>query len=358
MRYRAIVILAASVLTACGNRGGALKGDDGGRLHYINEENRVTVMTLKRTAFPVQILSNGRLSAGRKAALSFHTTGNVSYLHGGNGTRVAKGEVIAKIDRPDFEIALESAEIALDKARLDYLDRLAGLGYSAKDTADIPADVKAMAKMRSGYTAAQNALTRARYDMDGVVLKAPFPGVLADISTKLYDSAPTGALCSLIDDSAMDVTFTVMESDYARISIGMDIRVIPFADASSEYRGKVTRINPVVGVNSLISVEGSIPGRSGLFDGMNVHVIVEKTLPDRLVVPKEAVVIRDNMNVLFTYSDDGVAHWVYVNILNANSESYSVEANSSRGAVLSEGDRVITSGNLNLADGSKVFLVD
>ena len=91
---------------------------------------------------------------------------------------------------------------------------------------------------------------------------------------------------------------------------------------------------------------------------MNVHVIVEKTLPDRLVVPKEAVVIRDNMNVLFTYSDDGVAHWVYVNILNANSESYSVEANSSRGAVLSEGDRVITSGNLNLADGSKVFLVD
>ena len=45
-----------------------------------------------------------------------------------------------------------------------------------------------------------------------------------------------------------------------------------------------------------------------------------------------------------------------MNILNANSESYVVEANSDRGATLSEGEQVIVSGNLNLADGSDVAL--
>ena len=65
--------------------------------------------------------------------------------------------------------------------------------------------------------------------------------------------------------------------------------------------------------------------------------------------------IRDNLDVLFRYCD-GKAEWVYVTLLGANSESYALVANESRGAVLSEGDMVIVSGNLNLADGSIVQL--
>ena len=48
--------------------------------------------------------------------------------------------------------------------------------------------------------------------------------------------------------------------------------------------------------------------------------------------------------------------WTYVHTLLANTDSFVVEANISRGAELNEGDRVIVSGNLNLADGSKVVL--
>ena len=63
-----------------------------------------------------------------------------------------------------------------------------------------------------------------------------------------------------------------------------------------------------------------------------------------------------NAAVLVRYGEGGKAEWVYVHTVRANSESYAVTANTDRGATLEEGDRVIVSGNLNLADGSKVVL--
>lgn len=356
MKHILTLLLGLTALTACGTRGGKTTDSPQARRDWQPEENKVEVITLQRTDFPVQILSNGRLSAMRKATLSFRTSGTISRLNVSPGSRVEKGAVIAQLDRPDLDLALESAQIALQRARLDLLDRLAGLGYTPKDTASIPADILEMARMRSGYTAARNALAKARYDRDGAVLKAPFTGRVADLSARVHDPAPSSALCTLLDDSAMEVQFTVMEADYARVSRGMAIRVRPFTDGSQEYRGQVTGINPSVGKNGLVTLTGSVPGASGLLDGMNVHVLLEKTLPGRLVVPKGAVVIRDNLPVLFTLTEEGTARWVYVNLLESNAESYAVEANGDRGATLAPGERVIVSGNLNLADGSAVVL--
>jgi hypothetical protein len=70
-------------------------------------------------------------------------------------------------------------------------------------------------------------------------------------------------------------------------------------------------------------------------------------------VKKSAVVIRDNLEVLFRY-ENGKALWTYVHTSLANSREYVVEANEERGATLNIGDVIITSGNLNLADGSAV----
>ena len=89
---------------------------------------------------------------------------------------------------------------------------------------------------------------------------------------------------------------------------------------------------------------------------MNVKVTVEKTVANQLVVPRSAVVIRDNMNVLFTYQPNGTARWVYVTIIASNRDSFVVEPNSERNSQLSEGEKVIISSNLNLADGSEVRL--
>ena len=358
MKINRIIPLLLVLLsgTGCDNPKRTSEDTDSGRLVFEKEDNKVEVITLQRTDFPLQILSNGKIRARRKASLSFRTQGTIARVNVRNGGRIARGAVIARLDRPDLELAVESARIALDRAQLDMKDFLAGQGYGAADSAAVPRDVMEIARMRSGYTAARNALAKARYELEGAVLRAPFSGIVADLAARDFDPAPATPLCTLIEDGRMDVEFTVMEADYGKITPGMSLRVTAFADGAPECKGAVTEINPSVGKNGLVTVRGSVPGGAGLVDGMNVRVVLEKSLPGRLVVPKEALVIRDGLPVLFTYTDDGLAHWTYVRILESNSESYAVEANSERNARLAEGDRVIVRGNLNLADNSKVSL--
>ena len=151
----------------------------------------------------------------------------------------------------------------------------------------------------------------------------------------------------------MEATFSVMESEYHLLQKGLKVQVEPFAGEGRRLAGVITAINPAVDKNGQISVTASVRNDGSLVDGMNVRVLVEKDIPGQLVVPRSAVVIRDNMNVLFRYSG-GKAQWTYVNILHSSGDSYSVEANADRAAELSPGDTVIVSGNLNLADGSQV----
>lgn len=342
------------VVLSCGNTPSEELKD--GKAVAVPEVNEVEVIALERTDFADQLLSNGKLKAGRRASLSFGADGVVSALNVSNGGRITAGSIIAELDRPDLKLSLDAAQIALEKAELDFYDVLAGQGYAAKDTASVPENILAMAKMRSGYTSARNSLERAKLDYEGAVLKAPYSGKVADLKLKEYDRTTSDPFCIVIDDSSLDVDFSVMESEYAFLEKGLQVRVIPFADPSKSVTGSVSEINPTVDKNGQISVRATVRNDGTLIDGMNVKVIVERMMPGQLVVPRSAVVVRDNLDVLFTYTDDGVAHWTYVNIIRSNGDSHVVTANADRGAKLNEGDKVIVKGNLNLADGSKVQL--
>lgn len=348
--------VAAFLLSVSGCASG---NDDGqvrtGKLEYEPETNHVEVIRLERGDFTRQLIANGHLSARKKISMHFGTQAVVSEIAVRNGQSVKAGEVIASQDAEDKVLALESARISLDKAELDYLDVLAGQGYQAGDTVSVPANVRTMARVRSGYDAALVSFARAEHDWEGTVLKAPFDGKIADVKIHRYDMSGSDPFCTLIDDSVFDVDFSVMESEYPFIGTGLPIKVIPFFGDGKVLPGKITAINPKVTENGQVAVTAEVANDGTLIDGMNVRIIVERTVPGMLVVPKSAVLIRDNKEVLFRYSG-GKSRWTYVNVLMSNAESHAVTANVDRGAELSPGDTVIVSGNLNIADGSSVVI--
>jgi multidrug efflux pump subunit AcrA (membrane-fusion protein) len=142
------------------------------------------------------------------------------------------------------------------------------------------------------------------------------------------------------------------------LSKGLDVKVTPFADDAKTFKGTITSINPVVDDKGQIQVRARINNDGSLIDGMNVKIVIERMIHDMLVIPKSAVVSRDNQDVLFKYSNDGKAHWTYIDILYSNGDSYAVTQNNDRNAILEEGDTIIVSDNLNLADMSDVKIKD
>lgn len=352
----AMLLLVSAWGCRQGDRTGEASTSDS-KLQYEAEKNEVEVMTLERGVFTRQLISNGRLSAQARSSLSFRGTGTIEKVNARNGETVREGSVIASLERTDKAISLQSARIALEKAELDLYDVLAGQGYMTKDTSSVPASVLKMARMRSGYDAALNSLRQAEYEYDGAVITAPFTGKVADIKLRSYDQATSEPFCTLIDDSSFNVDFTVLESEYGFLEKGLKVRVTPFASDSKHIYGEITSINPTVDEKGQVCVTATIRNDGTLIDGMNVKVTVEKDVPGQLVVPKSAVVIRDNLEVLFRYKD-GKALWTYVHTLMSSGDSYAVVANADRGAELNEGDQVIISGNLNLAEGSSVTVKD
>lgn len=359
MDVRRMIMGAAVLAVILAGCKGKTAGDEGRdrKLQYTPEVNKVEVLELKRCDFMRQLIANGKLSASLKSALSFNTSGVVSELYVSDGQSVRAGDVLARLDPMEKKLALESAGIALEKAEIDFYDVLAGQGYRAKDTLSVPADVLKMAKMRSGYRSALNSYERASLDFGRTVLKAPFSGKVADVKFRKYDNVSSGAFCTLIDDSRLDVYFSVLESEYHFLKTGLEVSVTPFTGDGKVLKGSITEINPTVDKHGLVAVRARVYNDGSLIDGMNVKVIVGRTVQDVLVVPKSSVVIRDNQEVLFRYRD-GKAMWTYVHVLMSNSSSHVVTANMDRGAELDEGDMIIVSGNLNLGDGSSVQITE
>lgn len=317
--------------------------------------NPVDTIVLRRGTFRSQLISNGKLRAQQKSDLRFAAAGTVTWLAGGNGTAVRAGAQIARIDDREAQIRLEQARQAMHKADLDLQDALLGFGYDVADTARVPDETMRIARLRSGYDAAVTGLRSARLAADNCVLTAPFGGRIANLKTKLHENPKGDFFCSVINDRSFDVEFNILESELSSVRPGQEVRVATFVEPTKRYAGRVVQVNPTVDEKGQITVTANIPNPGTLIDGMNVKVFVESSVGDKLVVPKSAVLVRDDREVLFRYDrETGRAMWTYVLIEMSNSDSHAVVPNTDRGAELNVGDAVIVSGNLNLADGSAV----
>lgn len=220
--------------------------------------------------------------------------------------------------------------------------------------ASIPTDKLELAKVRSGYAAALINQQMAQQKLADCSIKAPFDGVIANITNKVYENTSSEPFCTLIDDSSFEVSFKVLESELPQIALSMPVIVIPFADQDKTYSGSISEINPVVERNGLVGVKAIIKNNGDLIEGMNVRVLIENEVPEQYVVPKEAVVLRDNWEVLFKITK-GKAYWNYVQIVHENSSNYAVIPHPEKStASLNPGDTIIVSGNLNLAHESEV----
>ncbi len=311
----------------------------------------VDTMILHQRTFNRQLVCNGRLSALQKTDLNMPVSGVLKVINIKEGQRVEKGAVIAAIDDRDQALALERANRDMERARVELQDKLIGLGYSGMDD-NIPADVLERAEVTSGYYSAKYELQAAQSTLNDCKLVAPFSGKVANVEGRLHQR--TDKLCTLIDDSFFDVDFKILEAELASMTVGTRIKVSPFIAEDQIFEGAVTEINPTVDDRGLIEVKARIKNTSDmLLDGMNVRVVVENTVPDMFVVPKDAVVERDGYHVIFLY-ENGRTVWTYVDIVYSNINEYAIAGSQKKETTIHDGDIVITSGNLNLADDTEV----
>lgn len=314
----------------------------------MEQKDKVDTLVLREKTFSKELISNGKLEAVQKAKLRFGVSGEIQKILVDNGQQVQKGQALAKLEDFSYQIALIEARTKKKKATVSFKDVLIGQGYNPEDTASVPGDFLEIAKVKSGLEDARTNLARARHQLNMSSLTAPFPGIIANINKKPFDKIdPSEDFCMLIDSRQFHVVFKVLESELDEVSV--DKQFVAETMSGDEYYGKIININPLVNEDGLVTVRGLIDNKRGsLVEGMNVKVTVSTKIPEKLIIPKRALVLRQNKEVVFTLKHDSVAIWNYVTTGQENSKYYTIKEG------LERGDTVIVSNNINLAHESVV----
>lgn len=311
----------------------------------------VDVSVIKPVDFNKQVIANGKVVAGNKSELRFKLSNRLASIKVKNGSKVSKNQIIASIDNELLEIRLNKAKIDFNKAEIRLREEIINYGLDTIAEDRIPPFHLENLKLKSGIHESKNQLIEAQALYEETFLRAPFDGVIANLNNKKGDFTSSNEIfCTVLSNKILEVNFSIIESEFEFVKKGQVVEIMSFINENDFYKGLITEINPRVDKSGLIHIRAEINEASkDLIDGMNVKVIINHFTPKMIVIPKSALVLRSNREVVFSV-DKGLAKWNYVEILEENSTNYAI----SKGLVLN--DTIIISGNMNLAHDSNIII--
>ncbi len=209
-------------------------------------------------------------------------------------------------------------------------------------------------------------LEHAELDLERTRITAPFGGQLAGIAASSGPNSKSwpvvgqrlnagDALMLLVDPEPIRVRVEVIESEISFVREGRRAEVTFPAYPGATFFGAIEAIDPVVdAARKTLSVTVSLSNDDRrLKPGMFAQVVLDTEIyEDRLLVPIEAVLIRDQNRPLVFVVRSGRAQWEYVELGLENEEWYEILSG------VQEGDVVVTSGHFTLAHDTTVNVID
>jgi len=216
----------------------------------------------------------GTVKACRRAKLAPPAGGQIAHLLVKKGQRVKADHVLLELWNDDLQAQKRLAQEQLATVQTqeqqacvqaDLAEKEAERAQQLREKGFISAEgldqkVSAAKVSRAGCEVARSQIDQSRSriavanaSLERMVLRAPFSGVVADISGELGEYAtpsppgiPTLPAIDLIDDSCMFVSAPIDEVDAANIKIGQEARITLDAIKGKTFAGKVKRIAPYV----------------------------------------------------------------------------------------------------------------
>lgn len=216
----------------------------------------------------------GTVKACRRAKMSPPAGGQIAKLRVKKGERVSKGQILLELWDDDLHAqeGLAQEQLKVSQSRVqevcglaDAAQREAVRSQELRDKGFISVQMldKALTEAAARKAACNSAkgdidqsrsrITMAQATLQRMTLRAPFDGVVADISGELGEYAtpsPPGILTipaiDLIDDSCLYVSAPIDEVDAAKLKIDQRSRITLDAIKGRSFSGKVRRIAPYV----------------------------------------------------------------------------------------------------------------
>jgi RND family efflux transporter MFP subunit len=254
----------------------------GGALGGCQKAGQASANAIAPATTPYTAVADGKADVdGGIIQVAARTAGVVRFVYVQEGDTVTKGEVLARQEDDAPRLAVATAQAALAQAQaqtaltdtqltaaereVNRLKPLVNARFVSSQSVDQAGDAVRNANatleaQRASVGVASTQLNQARYALDQTIIRAPIdgkivrryanPGVGASTLnvTPMFDLEPAGQRI---------VRAEVSEGDEPFVRVGGSVVLVPEADQSKSYPGKVMRIAPVFGERKLQSDDPS-----------------------------------------------------------------------------------------------------
>ncbi len=313
-------------------------------------EALVSVVTIKDTVFNHYLEVQGNVNTKENILVQPEFSGTLTTLNVKAGQRVAKGQILGKVDDAGMSQQLASIEnqYALAKTTFERQKNL----WDKKIGSEIQF-LQAQAQMIS----AQKSVAQMRAQVAKTVIRAPFSGTIDEVFVErgqVVAPSPQG-LMRIVNLSNMYVSTTVPETYIGKLKPGTEVDVF-LTSLGKTYKGKVRQVaNFINPSNRSFGIEVSVPNPDNLLRPNQVAKlkIIDYTTNNAIVVPTN-VVQEDGEHNRFVFvatninGKKGVAKKVVVKVGKSSNNVTEILSG------LAANDVIITEGVNNIAEGMKL----
>lgn len=212
----------------------------------------VTVVKVQSTGGDATMKYTGDIRARYETALGFRVAGKVVARLVEVGSRVTKGQVLARLDPSDYQLNFEAAQSQLTAAESDFrqakddLARYADLyqkhfisaaEFDRRKTAYETAKARLQqAQAQLGVTQNQSAYTNLRADQDGVVT-----AINAEVGQVVAAGSP---VMRVARPEEKEVVISVPESRLDELRGVRDVAITLWAEPQARFKGRIREVSP------------------------------------------------------------------------------------------------------------------
>lgn len=342
----ALLLLAVMLTTSC-SEPDPRAGGPAGRGPGAGQAIGVTTARVKPQPFVDKIEAVGTAFAKESVVLSANVTERIESLNFQDGTKVRRGQVLARLSSSEENADLREAEARLREAELQ-LDRLRTLEKGGFTT---QSQLESQVAARDSARAAVQTIQARLADR---VIRAPFDGYvgLRRVSAGLIVNAGT-PIVEINDIDVINLDFNVPEVFFASLAVGQQIEAAAAAFDGRTFTGSISSIDPQIdAITRSVGVRAALPNPEGVLKpGMLLTIVLQSTPRTSLTIPEAALVPRLDQQFVFVVSPEsliverrpvriGVRRPGYVEVLEG----------------VSEGELVVVEGTLNVREGAVVRL--
>lgn len=286
----------------------------------------------------------GSFSPNRQADVKPQGSGQIISLPFEQGQFISAGRLMAKIDDEQLRYQVEAQKVTLE----GYENDLKRYEVLVKGDATPAVNLE---RTQLSIRATQAQIKQLQKQIANTTITAPFSGIVTQKAVEKGSIVSMGApIATITDISSLKLMVDVPEKAINQFRVGQTIPVETEVYPDAKFTGRITMVAAEgdAAHNYPVQITVNNSGKNQLKAGMYGSIANTNTLKTQtLAVPRQAILGSAKQPQIYVI-ENGKAILKTVEIGTSNNEYYEITKG------LKTGDQVITSGQINLQNGTPV----